>query len=109
MSRAMTPTEQRYAQIEKESLAITWACDDFLIGLKFHIETGHKPLVPLLSAKRLDELSLRVQRFRMRLMRFQFSISHVPGKSLTTADALSRAPAPDTMSTDYWGKKWRHM
>ena len=96
-SRAMTPTEQRYAQIEKEALAITWACDrfaDYLLGLRFHVETDHKPLVPLLSAKRLDELPLRVQRFRMRMMRYCFSISHVPGKSLVTADTLSRAPAP---------------
>ena len=59
------------------------------MGLKFHVQTDHKPLVPLLSTKRLDELPLRVQRFRMRLMRFQFSISLVPGKSLITADALS--------------------
>ena len=29
----------------------------------------------------------------MRMMRFQFTISHVPGKELTIADALSRAPA----------------
>ena len=105
VSRAMTQTEGRYAQIEKEALAITWACDrfsDFLMGLKFHIQTDHKPLVPLLGTKRLDELPLRVQRFRMRLMRFQFSISHVPGKSLITADALSRAPAPNTTTDDQW-------
>ena len=94
-SRAMTPTEQRYAQIEKEALAITWACDrfaDYLMGLQFHIETDHKPLVPLLGTKRLDELPLRVQRFRMRLLRYNFSISHVPGKNLVTPDTLSRAP-----------------
>ena len=94
-SRSMTPIEQRYAQIEKEALAITWACDrfaDYLVGLPFHVETDHKPLVPLLGARRLDELPLRVQRFRMRMLRYHFTISHVPGKNLVVADTLSRAP-----------------
>ena len=57
------------------------------------METEHKPLVPLLGTKALDELPPRVLRFRLRLMRFQFNIVHVPGKNLITADALSRAPA----------------
>ena len=63
VSRSMTPTETRYAQIEKEALALTWACErysDYLIGLHFNIETDHKPLVPLFSAKLLDELPIRV-------------------------------------------------
>ena len=95
ISRSMTPTERRYAQIEREALAFTWACErlsDYLVGLQFHIQTDHKPLVPLFSSKDLEELPVRVQRFRMRMMRFNFTISHVPGKELTIADALSRAP-----------------
>ena len=95
-SRSMTSTEQRYAQIEKEALAVTWACEkfaDFLIGLhSFQIETDHKPLVPLLHKKSLDDLPPRIQRFRMRLMRFSFTIFHTAGKNLHVADALSRAP-----------------
>ena len=94
-SRSMTPTEQRYAQIEKEALAITWACDrfaDYLIGLKFHVETDHKPLVPLLGARRLDKLPICVQRFRMQMLRYHFTISHVPGKNLVVADTLSKTP-----------------
>ena len=92
-SRAMNPTEQRYAQIEKEALDLIWASErfaDYLIGLKYHIETGPKPLVPLLSTKNLEDRPARVQRFRMRMMRFSYAISHIPGKSLCTADALSR-------------------
>ena len=99
----MTPTEQRYAQIEKEALAFTWACErlsDYLIGLSFRIQTDHKPLVPLFSSKHLEELPIRVQRFRLRMMRFQFSICHVPGKDLIIADTLSRAPAAGPTQAD---------
>ena len=83
ISRALTSTEQRYAQIEKEALATTWACErlaDYLVGKTFHVETDHKPLVPLLGSKNLDEMPPRIQRLRMRLLRFHFTISHVPGK-----------------------------
>ena len=103
ISRSMTPTEQRYAQIEKEALAFTWACErlsDYLVGKEFHIQTDHKPLVPLFSSKHLEELPIRVQRFRLRMMRFQFTISHVPGKELLIADTLSRAPATSPITAD---------
>lgn len=103
ISQSMTPTEQRYAQIEKEALAFTWACErlsDYLIGMKFHIHTDHKPLVPLFSSKCLEELPVRVQRFRLRMMRYQFTISHVPGKDLTIADTLSRTPSTVPTSAD---------
>ncbi|XP_048775204.2 uncharacterized protein K02A2.6-like [Ostrea edulis] len=97
-SRSMGPTEQRYAQVEKEALAVTWACEkfsDFLIGMKFNIETDHKPLISLLGSKAISDLPPRIQRFRMRLMRYEYEIYHVPGKNLYTADALSRAPQQD--------------
>lgn len=86
---------QRYAQIKKEVLGITWASEqfaDYQIGLQFHIETDHKLLVPLLSTKNLEDLPVRVQRFRTPMMQFTYTISHVPGKHLYTADTLSRAP-----------------
>ena len=95
-SRSMSETELRYAQIEKEALATTWACEkfrDYLIGKKFSIEIDHKPLVPLLNSKYLDSLPPRILRFRFRLMRFDYTISHVPGKLLYTADTLSHTPA----------------
>ena len=54
------------------------------------------PLVPLLSSKDLSDIPPRVQRFRMRLMRFQYTISHTSGKNLYSADTLSRAPLSHT-------------
>ena len=61
ISCAMTNTEQRYAQIEKEPLALTWACEqfsDYLIGMVFHCETDHKPLISLLSTKNMNYLPI---------------------------------------------------
>ena len=94
-SRSMTRTEQRYAQIEKEALATTWACEkfnDFILGEDILIETDHQSLVPLFGLKNLDELPPRIQRFGMRLMKYSFNICHIPGKDLIIADTLSRAP-----------------
>ena len=47
-SKALTPTEQRYSQTEREALAIVWGAEQFsvLIGARFTVWTDHKALVP---------------------------------------------------------------
>ena len=88
---------------QMEALAATWACDkfsDYVLGRNFHIETDHKPLVLLLTTKHLDSLPPRIVRFRLRLARYDYTISHVSGKLLHTADTLSRASLPTTIHPD---------
>ncbi|UYV70501.1 K02A2.6-like [Cordylochernes scorpioides] len=94
-SRRLSETEKRYAQIEKEALAITWACEKFkqyIQGLVITLETDHKPLVPIFTSKNIDDLTPRIQRLRLRIMRYSYKIVHTPGKNLIVADALSRSP-----------------
>ena len=91
-SRSISTTEEHCTQIEKEAPAITWTCDKFamyLLGKHFSIETDHKSLVPLLTSKPLDNLPPRILRIHLCMMKYDYTISHAPGKSLFTADTLS--------------------
>ena len=104
-SRSLTDAESRYAIIELETLAICFGAErfqDYLIGLNnFEIITDHSPLVSLLQQKNIDELPIRIQRFRLRLLRFSYTVTYIKGKSQLTADALSRAPLKYLNSVDF--------
>ena len=82
---------------------MTWACkrfSDYLLVMSFQIELDHKRLVSLFGVKNLEELPAQIQRFRMRLMRFIFTVLHTPGKDLTIADTLSHAPSATPSDAD---------
>ena len=84
--------------VEKEALAVTWACEKFdyyLIGRRLQIESDHKPLVTILGEKDLSCLPVKVQRLMLRLMRYNYGIFHAPGKDMFIADVLNR---PNTVS-----------
>ena len=83
-SRTLTSAERRYAQIEREALAFTYACEKFseyITGLHVEIETDHKPLIPIFSTKHLDDLSPRLQRSRIRMMCTHITLFTVLGKN----------------------------
>ena len=101
-SRALTQSEQNYAQIEKETLAATFACErfhQFLYGRSFIIESDHKPLEAIVN-KPLYKAPPRIQRFLLRLQKYQYKLKHVPGKHMLVADTLSRACLPGQLKSD---------
>ncbi|XP_064641934.1 uncharacterized protein K02A2.6-like [Lineus longissimus] len=101
-SRALTSCEQNYAQIEKETLAATFACEKFhqyVYGRDFLIESDHKPLETIVK-KPLFKAPPRIQRFLLRLQKYNFKLVHVPGKQLIVADTLSRANLPGQEESD---------
>lgn len=96
-SRTLTPTEQRYAQIEKEMLAVVFALEkfnDYTFGQKTWIYTDHQPLVSIVK-KPLHVVPRRLQRMMIRLQKYDYEVHYIPGKEMLLADTLSRAPLND--------------
>ena len=92
-SRGLSVAEQRYAQIEKELLSISFGCQrfhQFIYGSTVEAETDHKPLEALFK-KSLVDCPLRIQRMMLRLQKYDLKVTYVPGKRLVIADTLSRA------------------
>ncbi len=91
-SKALTQTETRYAQIEKEALAIVFACKKFhqyIFGKKCLVESDHKPL-EVIFKKSFDQCPLRIQRMKLATQKYDIEVKYKPGKELFLADALSR-------------------
>lgn len=93
-SRTLSKSEQKWAQIEKELLAVVFACQRFhfyLYGRSFIVESDHKPLETLIK-RNIDDVTMRLQRMFMALLKYpQLSIIYKPGKDMLIADCLSRA------------------
>ena len=77
-----------------DSVGLLTKFPSYIIGLKILIETDHKTLVPLFGTKHLDSLPPQILIFRLRLTRFDYTTKHIPGKLLSTPDALSCATGP---------------
>lgn len=92
-SRSLSETEVRYSQIEKEFLAVVYACNKFhyyIYGRQVAVKTDHKPLVSIMKKELNSIPSPRLQRMKLRLSKYSINLQYVPGKFLYIADLLSR-------------------
>ena len=81
-SKAISPTEPNYQNLECETLGTIWGMEKFhyfLYGNKFTLERDQKLLVSIYQ-KHLAEVSPRIQRLIIRALPYNFHIVYVPGK-----------------------------
>jgi len=97
-SRALTPTERNYAQIEKECLAIVFATrrfEHYILGKdNVKINTDHKPIVTIFKKPILTSPK-RLQRMRLALQKYSLFLEYKPGPKMFISDTLSRAALPN--------------
>ena len=63
----------------------------YTYGQHVTIQTDHKPLLGIVK-RPLAELSPRLQRMRLRCLRYQYTLEYHPAKEMVLADTLSRTP-----------------
>ena len=94
-SRALSDAEQRYSQIELETLAADFACRKFhvfLYGKPFIVVSDHKPLEVIFNNPR-HATSIRLQRMTVRMLYYEFRVEYRPGKT-SISNYTSRHPLP---------------
>ena len=92
VSRALTKTEQRYSNIERELLAIVFALkrlNHHTFGRTITVQSEHQPLQSIWK-KSIVSASPRLQRLLLRLAHYDINIEFLRGKENVIADALSR-------------------
>ena len=92
----LTQAEQKWAQIEKETLSVVFGLerfDQYTIGRKVHIQNDHKPLATILK-KPLSQASRRIQALMMWLHRYDVTFQYVQSSQLFIAYTLNRAFLP---------------
>uniref|UniRef100_A0A1I7WTP2 Peptidase A2 domain-containing protein n=1 Tax=Heterorhabditis bacteriophora TaxID=37862 RepID=A0A1I7WTP2_HETBA len=92
-SKSLTLTQRKYAQIEKEAFALTYAVKKFHKYIPLLTIFGSKKGVPTLTASRL-------QRYALILLNYDFTLEHIATDKFGHADVLSRLIS-DQREADY--------
>ena len=101
-SRALSKTERRYSQIEKETLAVVYASErfnQFVYRRRFLVESDHKPLQSIFKHN-INKAPPRTQCLLLHLQKYDIDLIFSLGNSIPVSDALSRAYLPNTEEGD---------
>ena len=104
-SRSLTDTETRYAQLEKECLAIVFSLERFhqyTFGRRTIVHSDHKPL-EMIVRKPLYKAPRRLQGMLLRMLQYDTEVIYHKGKEMYIADTLSRAYLKHEGGTDNFG------
>lgn len=101
-SKALTDSEKRYPQTQKEALAVVWGVERFsyyLLTRPFTIRTDAEAIQYIFNANhRLGKRAVsRAESWALRLQPYDYDIQRVPGNQ-NVADALSRL-IPETQES----------
>ena len=94
-SKSLTGAESHYANIERELLAIIFACiwfNTYLQEHRFTVQSDHKPL-EMIHLKSMHTAPPCLQRMLLQLQKYDMKIEYKPGSEMLLADVLSRCPA----------------
>ena len=105
-SRFLNIAELKYSTNELELLGLVWALDHFknyLLGKQFSILRDHKALIGALKDDKYTKTAKsRLTRWADKLLPFDFTVEHLPGKDMGFVDYISRHPSgePVPLSLD---------
>ena len=107
--RFLTTFDQKYSINKLELLAVVWAIEKFrnsVYRTQFEVVSDHKALTAILEGNgAIKTYSSRLTCWIDRLLQFQFTVKHEPGRTLGMADYLSRHPSPSNnqaKAEEFW-------
>ena len=95
ISKKFTLAQRRWSPMEQECYAFIHSLDkwhNYLSGTKFTWETDHKALTQL---NKKAQINKRCERWRLKVLEYEFDVKYIPGLQNSMPDYLSRSPVED--------------
>ena len=95
LSKKFTQAQRKWSPTEQECYAFICALDkrhNYLHRVKFTWETDHKALTQL---NKKAQVNKRCERWRLKILEYDFMVKYIPGLTNSVPDYLSRSPVED--------------